>query len=157
MAKPEQLGCPPGESRGVACQPAMACGVTHKVRRPLRRSPASYATQFVTLYFIFGIWWRHLALNLLGMAFDCAILYWLRQYPCNNANVMQIKLSASPARIFRQRRAHTGYPIQSVLGRQLTNHDLLWRPAACEWKFPASTRSRRQNACCRPDRSCRES
>lgn len=56
-----------GWGRGAACQLAIASSVTHKVRLPRRRRPASYSAQFVTLNFIFGMWWRRFSLCLLGM------------------------------------------------------------------------------------------
>ena len=46
----------------------MACSVTHNVKLPRRRRPASYSDQFVTLNDIFGMRCRRSALNLLGMS-----------------------------------------------------------------------------------------
>src|SRR5258708_37675390 len=45
----------------------MTSSVTHNVRLPRRRRPASYANQFFTRNFIFGMWWRRAALCLFGM------------------------------------------------------------------------------------------
>jgi hypothetical protein len=65
--------------------------VTHNVRLPRRRSPASYCAQFLTLNFIFGMWCRRSALCLFGMArigeaFDNPRQPTRpRRYPCNNA------------------------------------------------------------------------
>src|ERR1035437_2528510 len=48
-------------------QPSSTTGVTHNVRLPRRRRPASYSAQFLTLNFILGICWRRPALCLFGM------------------------------------------------------------------------------------------
>lgn len=45
----------------------IASSVTHRVRLPRRRRPASYSAQFVTLNFIFDMWWRRFSLCLFGM------------------------------------------------------------------------------------------
>src|SRR5450631_475164 len=47
------MDCPPGVVRCAACQPSSTSAVTHNVRLPRRRRPASYAAQFFTLNFIF--------------------------------------------------------------------------------------------------------
>src|ERR1019366_1792380 len=67
IASSEYLGCPPGVVRRAARQPSSTSGVTHNVRLPRRRSPASYSAQFFTLNFIFGMWWRRDALCLFGI------------------------------------------------------------------------------------------
>ncbi|MGX5851698.1 hypothetical protein ACWGTO_32325 [Mesorhizobium sp. PL10] len=46
---------------------AITSGVSHKVKLPRRRSPASYSCQFVTLNFILPMRWRRVALCLKGM------------------------------------------------------------------------------------------
>ena len=45
----------------------MLSSVNHTVRLPRWRKLASYAAQFVTLRFCFGMWWRRAALALNGM------------------------------------------------------------------------------------------
>src|ERR1035441_2999924 len=61
------MDCPPVVVRRAACQPLSTSGVTHNVRLPRRRSPASYSAQFFTLNFILGMWWRREELCLFGM------------------------------------------------------------------------------------------
>jgi hypothetical protein len=68
MARSEYRGWPPRILRRGACHPANASGVTHNVRLPRRRRPASYSRQFVTLNFILPMRWRRAALCLNGMA-----------------------------------------------------------------------------------------
>src|SRR5664279_5331614 len=47
------MDCPPGVVRCAACQPSSTSAVTHNVKLPRRRSPASYCAQFFTRNFIF--------------------------------------------------------------------------------------------------------
>ncbi|MBB6299330.1 hypothetical protein GGE56_007693 [Rhizobium leguminosarum] len=46
---------------------AIASGVSHRVKLPRRRNPASYSGQFVTLNFILPMRWRRAALCLKGI------------------------------------------------------------------------------------------
>lgn len=46
---------------------ASASGVSHRVKLPRRRNPASYSGQFVTLNFILPMRWRRAALCLKGI------------------------------------------------------------------------------------------
>lgn len=46
---------------------ASASGVSHRVKLPRRRNPASYSGQFVTLNFILPMRWRRAALCLEGI------------------------------------------------------------------------------------------
>jgi len=64
IALSEYVACPPGVERGAAFQASMAASVTHSVRLPRRRSPASYSAQFVTWNLILEMWWRRSALCL---------------------------------------------------------------------------------------------
>jgi hypothetical protein len=67
IASGEYQACPPRVVRGAACQAAIASSVNHAVRLPRWRKLASYAAQFVTLRFCFGMWWRRAGLALNGM------------------------------------------------------------------------------------------
>ena len=81
-----------GVGRRVARHAAITSCVTHNVRLPRRRSPASYCAQFLTLNFIFGMWCRRSALCLFGTARIGKALDNPRQptpprrHPCNNAS-----------------------------------------------------------------------
>ncbi|WP_260690254.1 hypothetical protein [Rhizobium leguminosarum] len=46
---------------------ASASGVSHRVKLPRRRNPASYSGQFVTLNFVLPMRWRRAALCLKGI------------------------------------------------------------------------------------------
>src|ERR1017187_2014142 len=67
IASSEKTVCPPGVVRRAAHQPSSTSGVTHNVRLPRRRRPASYSAQFFTRNFILGMWRRRGALCLFGM------------------------------------------------------------------------------------------
>jgi hypothetical protein len=67
IASGEYQACPPRVVRGAARQAAIASSLNHTVRLPRWRKPASYAAQFVTLRFCFGMWWRRTALALNGI------------------------------------------------------------------------------------------
>src|SRR3954463_4469200 len=67
IASGEYHAWPPRVVRGSARQAAIAASLNHTVRLPRWRRLASYAAQFVTLRFCFGIWWRRAALALNGM------------------------------------------------------------------------------------------
>src|ERR1700693_3430519 len=67
IASGEYQACPPRVVRGAARQAAIASSLNHTVKLPRCRKLASYAAQFVTLRFCFGMWWRRAALALNGM------------------------------------------------------------------------------------------
>ncbi len=68
IASDEYHACPPRLVRGAACQAATASSLNHTVRLPRWRRLASYAVQFVTLRFCFGMQWRRAASDLNGMS-----------------------------------------------------------------------------------------
>jgi hypothetical protein len=55
IASGEYHAWPPRVVRGAACQAAIASLLSHTVRLPRWRRLASYAAQFVTLRFCFGM------------------------------------------------------------------------------------------------------
>jgi hypothetical protein len=65
---------------GAACLAAIASSLNHTVRLPRWRKLASYAAQFVTLRFCFGMLWRRAALALNGMV-ESQIKQGLPSYP----------------------------------------------------------------------------
>src|SRR5271166_2440775 len=67
IANGEYQGWPPRVVRGVARHAAIASSLNQTVKLPRWRKLASYAAQFVTLRFCFGIWWRRTELALNGM------------------------------------------------------------------------------------------
>ena len=67
IASSEKTVCPPGVVRRAARQPSSTSGVTHNVRLPRRRRPASYSAQLFTRNFILGMWRRRGELCLFGM------------------------------------------------------------------------------------------
>jgi hypothetical protein len=87
-------GCPPRVVRGAARHAAIASSVNQTVKLPRWRRPASWAAQFVTLRFCFGMWWRPAALALNAMT-ESRIRNGKASYPnrttpltgdpCNNA------------------------------------------------------------------------
>src|SRR3954464_5037737 len=64
MASSEYQGWPPRVVRGSARQAVMASSLNQIVKLPRWRRLASYAAQFVTLRFCFGMWGRRPALAL---------------------------------------------------------------------------------------------
>jgi hypothetical protein len=58
IATGEYQGCPPAVIRGSAFHAATASSVNQTVKLPRWRKAASYAAEFVSLCFCFGIWWR---------------------------------------------------------------------------------------------------
>src|SRR4051812_14347414 len=68
MASGEYQGWPPRFGPRFGAPPGDRPALNHTVRSPRWRRLASQAGRFVTRRFCFGIWWRHLALALNGIA-----------------------------------------------------------------------------------------
>src|SRR4051812_44171474 len=86
IASGEYHACPPRVGRGSARQAAIASSLNQIVKLPRWRRLASYAAQFVTLRFCFGMWWRRavLALNGMGSWIKSAVV--LLPYPANGTS-----------------------------------------------------------------------
>src|ERR1019366_679192 len=82
------MDCPPGVVRRAARQPSSTSGVTHNVRLPRRRRPASYSAQLFTRNFILGMWRRRGELCLFGME-GAAFQYSVPEYPIFTLSMQQ--------------------------------------------------------------------
>src|ERR1017187_2340829 len=78
-------------SRTLAENTPSTSGVTHNVRLPRRRRPASYSAQLFTRNFILGMWRRRGELCLFGME-GAAFQYSVPEYPIFTLSMQQGRL-----------------------------------------------------------------
>ncbi len=88
---------------------ASASGVSHRVKLPRRRNPASYSGQFVTLNFIRPMRWRRAALCLKGIKVTDRLLRLPIAYTTTaKRSVHQRGLKGAPADVMGRATAANG-------------------------------------------------